>query len=279
LVGVAPLVIYTRPGSLTREVFLLGTGVTDYLDILVEPGLETVAPAAFFSHLAAHQNRWDVLDFQQLRSGSPLLDAEGRPEWTTQIHVQEVCPVLPLPAHPAQLAQSVPAHMLEKLMYYRRRIEKLGKTQIERAREENFAELFDRFLVLHRARWQSRSIQPVLADHRLQQFHLETAERFLHSGCLRLYGLRLKGQLIAAVYSFLHRGRAYYYLSGLDPEFSAVSPGTLLIGHAIEQAIAESCTQFDFLRGREVYKYMWGAKGRLNFRRQFLPVREAATAS
>ena len=56
-------------------------------------------------------------------------------------------------------------------------------------------------------------------------------------------------------------------LAGFDPAFSKLSPGTLTIGHAIDQAIREGATEFDFLRGGEPYKYHWGAVDRVNFRR------------
>jgi CelD/BcsL family acetyltransferase involved in cellulose biosynthesis len=49
------------------------------------------------------------------------------------------------------------------------------------------------------------------------------------------------------------------YIGGFDPRWSALSPGTLLLGHAIEQATAEGAAAFDFLRGAEAYKYRWGA--------------------
>jgi CelD/BcsL family acetyltransferase involved in cellulose biosynthesis len=45
----------------------------------------------------------------------------------------------------------------------------------------------------------------------------------------------------------------------------------LLIGHALEAAIAEGITAADFLRGREGYKYLWGAADSSTFRRVLVP--------
>jgi CelD/BcsL family acetyltransferase involved in cellulose biosynthesis len=58
------------------------------------------------------------------------------------------------------------------------------------------------------------------------------------------------------------KGRAYSYLSGFDPEFGGISPGTLAVGHAIRHAMGEGAREFDFLRGRERFKYFWGARDR-----------------
>jgi len=60
--------------------------------------------------------------------------------------------------------------------------------------------------------------------------------------------------------------RASYYLSGLDPAFQRLSPGTVMIGHAIEEAVRAGASGFDFLRGKEAYKYKWGAKDRPTYR-------------
>jgi CelD/BcsL family acetyltransferase involved in cellulose biosynthesis len=162
--------------------------------------------------------------------------------------------------------------MLEKLRYYRRRLRRIGSEEIELARLDSFHEIFERFLQLHRARWVGRGQSGVLGDDRVQNFHRDAAQRMLLSGTLRLYALRSRGGIIAALYGFAHRGHTYYYLSGFDPEFAPYSPGTLLIGHAIEEAVREGSANFDFLRGREAYKYLWGAKARLNYRRQLWPV-------
>lgn len=53
------------------------------------------------------------------------------------------------------------------------------------------------------------------------------------------------------------------------PGTKAFSPGTLLIAHTIERALAEHCETVDFLRGNEAYKYFWGAQDEAAYRRAF----------
>ncbi len=57
-------------------------------------------------------------------------------------------------------------------------------------------------------------------------------------------------------------------ISGFDLQLERVSPGMLLVGQAIEAAIAEGIAHADFLRGRETYKYFWGAEDCPTFRRR-----------
>ena len=49
------------------------------------------------------------------------------------------------------------------------------------------------------------------------------------------------------------------------PWFNKLSPGAILLAHAIERARQEGATHVDFLRGAEPYKYLWGAEDRINY--------------
>jgi CelD/BcsL family acetyltransferase involved in cellulose biosynthesis len=272
LVGLAPLFIYTKPGSTLRELYLIGTGTTDYLEALFERGFERSGSAAIFAHLEGERHRWDVCDFQELRPGSPLLEAALPRGWADDIAVWEACPVLPLPSAVEELRDCIPPRLLQNLRYDWRRAERMGAVSVEAAAPGNLAELFDALLGLHRARWSSRGLSGVLADQGVRRAHRESLPDLLSLGALRLYGLRLEGRLIASYYGFMDIGalrkRAYYYLSGFDPEYERLSPGTMIIGHAIGEAIREGAVEFDFLRGREPYKYRWGAKDQPNYRRR-----------
>jgi CelD/BcsL family acetyltransferase involved in cellulose biosynthesis len=63
----------------------------------------------------------------------------------------------------------------------------------------------------------------------------------------------------------MQRGeRAYAYLGGFDPAFEIASPGALTIEAACTEAAASGATELHFLRGREAYKYAWGARDRIN---------------
>ena len=69
-------------------------------------------------------------------------------------------------------------------------------------------------------------------------------------------------------YGFAHHDTVYYYLSGYDPDLEKISIGNTLVAHAVDEAIRDGAKVFDFLRGAEEYKYAWGAKDRMNRRRQ-----------
>jgi CelD/BcsL family acetyltransferase involved in cellulose biosynthesis len=94
----------------------------------------------------------------------------------------------------------------------------------------------------------------------VQAFHRVASAGLLAHGILRLYALRLNGQIVASYHGFRRGERAYYYLGGFDPEWKRFGVGNLIIDHAMGEAATEGAKVFNFLRGRESYKYRWGAK-------------------
>ena len=102
----------------------------------------------------------------------------------------------------------------------------------------------------------------MLADPAIRRFHRAAAPLLLSSGLLRLHALRLDERIVAVMYALHAKRRAYCYLCGFDPDFDALSPGTLIFGHTIWEAVREGAREVDFLRGKERYKYFWGARER-----------------
>jgi GNAT acetyltransferase-like protein len=76
--------------------------------------------------------------------------------------------------------------------------------------------------------------------------------------------MRLADRIVASFHGFTHpeagKKRGYYYLGGFDPAFAQLSVGMLMIDHAVRDAIRDGAVKFDFLRGREAYKYRWGRR-------------------
>lgn len=93
---------------------------------------------------------------------------------------------------------------------------------------------------------------------------------------LRLFGLRICGQLIACLMAFSEPDTMRLYLQGYDPEWARYSPGAQLVGAALEQAVHERKHTADFMRGRETYKYYWGSQDVPTFRVQIAPRRPLA---
>lgn len=271
LVGLVPSAIFHEGARAARKFALMGNGVSDYLDALFEPAERSAAAAQTLGFLLGLPRRWDLCEFAQLRPDSALFDAVLPPSCNGGIVLHEPCPVLKFPAAARRLEDIVPPRQAANVRYYRSRAARMGRLHGESATPANLEALLSGLFRLHDARWQEAGRAGVLGTPAVQRFHREVAAAMLDGGMLRLHRLRLDARVIAVYYGFTHRRRAYYYLGGFEPEFRALSPGTLAIAHALEQALAEGVESFDFLRGRERYKYLWGAVDTMTYRRSFAP--------
>jgi len=279
LIGLLPLYVYTPPDGGGRRLLPLGIGTTDYLDALVAPGREDEVMGLAFRHLAGRRDRFDSCEWPQLRPGSPLLEAPAPAGWTDRTDPADPCPVLYLPHSFDALGTVVSRKTLRDLRTVRKRAEQAGAVRWESAGERNLDELLDALLRLHAARWATRQEAGMLASPAVQAAHREALPGLLRRGLLRFDALRLDGEIIAALYALADpperaQRRLYFYLGGFDPARERLSPGMLLVGHAIEQAIAEGIAIADFLRGQERYKYFWGAEDIPTFRRILAPPAE-----
>lgn len=271
LAGLLPLYRYARPEGGERLLFPLGIATTDYLDVLVRPGHEAAVLAAASRHLALRAS-CDTWDWPQLRPGALLLALPSPADWTAALTPADPCPCLALPAHAADLAGRVSGKTLRDLRTVRRRAEQAGTLRWE-TEAEGIEAPFEALLRLHAARWATRGEEGVLASPRVQAAHREALPALHRAGLLRFHVLRLDGAIVAVLYALADppghaERRLYCYLSGFDPALERLSPGMLLVGRAVEAAVAEGFVAVDFLRGRERYKYFWGAQDQPTFRRR-----------
>jgi len=258
LEALAPLYVVRDEGESLG--LLIGTGISDYLDALcATPSCELIEAVAGLD--------CDAWDLQQLRPDSPLLRAVSPGNWSDHVEEQDPCLVLSIEAAGSELEHLLSAHFRKKLRYYRRTLARSAPLSFEVVNITNLEAFLDELFALHAARWQRRGMPGMLADDVIQQFHRDVARRMLEAGALRMHRLLLGDRPIAVFYGFAHHRTVDYYLSGYDPEFEKLSPGTVLLCEVIQSAVREGATTFDFLRGAEEYKIAWGAEVKMNSRR------------
>ena len=246
LVGVLPL--YVLPDE--RKALPIGAGTTDYLDALGDPA--ALLPAAL---ARLRDDPVDVCDLIEVPPGSALLGA-GTCGWRAEWSEGSPCPVLTLP--------EIPSGIRRKLRMNRHRADRVGGWTVETAAADMLPLMLDALVRLHQGRWTAQGEPGVLASQPVLGFWRDAAPLLLEAGLLRLTLLHIGSDVAAAIMALLAPGRLFFYLSGFDENHAFVSPGTLLLGAMLEQAIEEGRTEAHFLRGRERYKYAWGGVDRLN---------------
>lgn len=91
-------------------------------------------------------------------------------------------------------------------------------------------------------------------------FLADLARVFDDANMLRMFGLRYHGKLVAAMLAFMHRNTVYAFAGGHDPEFEALGFGRLLLFESLRHAFQQGHRAWNFLRGNEPYKMLWGAQ-------------------
>jgi CelD/BcsL family acetyltransferase involved in cellulose biosynthesis len=262
LVGLAPF--YLEEGK-TRRLLPVGIALSDYLDVLLEPGCEGEAGDLIFER--GMEIGWDSWEFEELHPGAQAAAICCPGKVANTKAVQSVCPVIRLEGED-DLAGCVPARRRRQLRRAHASAARRGAVAIEPVSDRTDAFL-DHLFRLHGARWAEREENGLLDSKVVQDFHREALAALSASGLVRCRLIRIGDHVAGAYYGMCDGRRAYAYLGGFDPAFSAESPGSILTGHAIAEAIREGATEFHFLRGREAYKYSWGATDRWNQRRSF----------
>ena len=260
LIGLAPLELTSMYGLPLKRLQFIGTGVSDYLDFVLDADTEELALSAIFRRLSEYR-RWDLLDLQNIPENSPTRKywhiSNGIPGWCGEMVEGEICPSLPLAGTWEEMQSHFGKKMRFNLGYYERLMRRNFDVDLSELSSDDIDDGMSAFFHLHTQRWRKRWLPGMLVGDRKQAFHREFAWLAHTRNWLRLHGLRLDGQLQSVLYCFAYNGRGYYYLGGFEPELSKYSPGTVLTGYAIRDAIEHGCREFDFLRGNEPYKSRW----------------------
>lgn len=259
LIGIAPLSISCSNFTGEREVSWIGEGITDYLDVLIEPGFEAEGIDLLLHHIAISRASWDTVRLSGLRKAASLLRALPPRGMIAKCEQSRVCPILRLPETADRFEEGLRPRLRRSLRRGSVMLDAVGSYSFERATIETLPEHLEALFRLHSARWQARHQPGALTNSAVLEFHREVAPQLLQRGCLWLDSVRVRGNIVAVYYGFLHRHRYYYYLSGFDPIWARYNLGTKLMAWICEASIKEGANVFDFLRGNHAYKYLWGA--------------------
>lgn len=280
-IGVAPFVkrICRSSGVAFRRLEFLGTGereedetCSEFLDIVAARGREEDVAQAVAAYLLAEEG-WEEIVCRDVRAGQQSVASAmlsimaGKADLHTEEFAAARCPFVRLPESWDAYLATLSRNSRRIVRYKRKQLESAGDTRFSIAEAPAEVEkAFADFVRLHQERWQAGGERGCFQSEYFSGFLAKLTPRLAERGGVRIAQLSIGGELAASYYLLLHGGAAYYYNSGVAlKSHGELSPGSVCLGYAIEDAIRRGEREFHFLKGGpDSYKWHWTE--------QFVPV-------
>lgn len=250
LVGVVPCFIHEWQSR--RQITLLGSGVSDYLDPPIELQYRAEALELLDKHLDDFTG-WDVCNWQDLSACTPLKKLKNAtviPEVQTS--------AIPLGGNFERFWRSVSKDLRRNVRRYAKRAREVGSLDFH-AGKEHSPQFVDALIQLHAERWEKQGERGMIAVNHSEPFLRDVLCRLSENGLAQFFVLRFKGEMAAIILVFPFKQRIFAYMTGFDPKYENLGFGRLLLYEALSYADAQGFESWDFLRGDEPYKSMWRA--------------------
>ena len=236
---------------------------TDYLDLITSANDAEAAWQAILDCLCSPNfPEWHSIDLCNIPETSPtrliLAQEAQRRGFLFNERVNEVCPIIPLADTFEGYLDSIDSKQRREINRKLRRANGAEAELVVIGPDDDVDTAVTEFLdLLQKSTYEKRDW---LTDGRRAVFY-DAARAAQKAGTLQLLFIQVGGKKAAGLFNFDYKDRIWVYNSGLDPAlFGALSLGVVITAKAIEYAIENGRTTFDFLRGNETYKYRFGAQ-------------------
>jgi CelD/BcsL family acetyltransferase involved in cellulose biosynthesis len=162
-----------------------------------------------------------------------------------------------LPYNIEKYRASLPSSFTKKMKRHSNKfINELGGT-IEKVRVEGEVEKYlDTLKILHQNRWQLKNKAGAFTSERFMNFHISFCKHLIQNKNLQLWTLKVKEEVISAIYCIDFNDTRYFYQSGTNMLFKPnISPGNLLHLLVIEDSISLGLKHYDFMKGDTLSSY------------------------
>jgi CelD/BcsL family acetyltransferase involved in cellulose biosynthesis len=263
LVGIAPLYFVPQNRDGQAALMLLGSiEIADYLDLIVRPEdlvdfVKELLPFLAGSELPT----WQVLDWYNLLDTSPSLEvikqAGNELGWQAEISHLQHSPYIPLPGDFETYLAGIDKKQRHEIRRKMRRAEEAGRGVHWYMTQD--AAVFDADVETFVSLMVFDPQKAAFMTPAMRTYFYRMARCAFDAGCLHLAFLEIDGEKAAGHMSFDYLKRVWAYNSGVNPKFTELSPGWVLLGYELQWANQAGYHDYDFMRGDEEYKYRFGA--------------------
>jgi CelD/BcsL family acetyltransferase involved in cellulose biosynthesis len=253
VVGLIPC--FLREWNERRQMTLIGSGISDYLDPLLAEGHEHNIISCL-GDLLGRADDWDRCDWQDLAFGTPLANFSC---FDVTKQEQTICSEVRLPGAFEDFWAARPRHLRRNLRRYGAKAREQSSLRVEvtTAADESVVHALIR---LHTSRWQALGESGMIQANHSACFLRNIISRFAGSDLLRIFSMRCGENIVAIILAFAFRGTMYGYLTGSDPAFKRFSVASILLQAALRYCCHEGIRAWNFRRDDEPYKTDWGAE-------------------
>ena len=256
VVGIAPCYKKRMFCSLNFWVVeFIGTGDSDYMNIVALPDYRSIAAELFWKYLLETDKQWSVVNLRCLSHDSSILDFT--PHKNTNVTVEEECPYIDLNDPEYFQSQS----FKKKRIQYKRRLDRDFNVQYEILTGEiRLKEAIEYLYELHDQRMDYKGQKGVFQTDLRKKMFFAISKLFSKNSWLKIVTISIESKIAAILYIFQFKNCAYYYQGGFDSDYRSYSLGTITQDIAVTDAKSTGLQKFDFLRGNEPYKKRWAKR-------------------
>jgi CelD/BcsL family acetyltransferase involved in cellulose biosynthesis len=245
-----------------KKLMFGGNPYSDHAGFICLPAYEEQAISALGAHIANNM-KWIKFELQDIFDPrlATFLNTFKKTKFRITSKADTPCPYINLPASwDEYLNTYLGARTRRVVRHCYRQIDKLDKFRYTDINETNWKNQIETVLTLWRLRWGA------IPDKELNKYRDLLRICFNH-GSLRLRTYWDDNIPIGANAEFIDRDKKaiFSYIHGFNQDYKKISsPGKVMMAKSIQQAIEDGFAIYDFCRGDESYKFLFGAKKRFN---------------
>jgi CelD/BcsL family acetyltransferase involved in cellulose biosynthesis len=288
LIALAPFQILNHPKKYfpcSKQLILIGTGETDgglvlseYLDLIIEPGAVSHAVSAFTNYLMDKQSQWQGSLFQQLLDDSYLsllfggqnlsIQAESKPNGFRTL--------IDLPETYKDYLMSLQKKKRNNITRMLTRLQKEQDYVVDNLSDgldpdKAITELAD----LNRERRENLQQPSAFHQPNFEAFHRLVVKRLLPTNQVQIRILRIEGKPVAALYTLIDGDTMHAYQSGFEAELGhRYALLTMMITQEISHCIDDPrLKRFNFMYSADEnsYKLRYSAYTEPMFDQSYFP--------
>ena len=259
LKGIAPFFTVNDNGR-ERVNFLGSIEISDYLDVIVRPADAEAFIRAVLEYMGStHEIDVKCLSLVNIPERSPTnaLIEKLAPQagWSVKVENAYHTPAIPLAADWDAYLAGIDKKQRHEIRRKLRRAEESAEVKWYFADDPALldAEIEAFFNLMALDGDKSKFLTDPMRTQMRAIMHWACEAGYLQLSFLTIEGVKAAGYLC-----FDYNGHILVYNSGFDFQFSQYSPGWVLLGFLIQNAIENKRKSFDFMRGDEDYKYRFG---------------------